>query len=138
MMPPYYHPTFNSDVGSVDDSSSFGEEEEECSKDCSSEDHHLIDLRSSASNCYSNFHHHDSSSRQIRNKNNSPSRPSKRANVGDASSFVPHDQDNLSMLQPSQVANVAGNSSTHAMKGGQKLIGELYDTKNTVFMNAIL
>jgi hypothetical protein len=36
------------------------------------------------------------------------------------------------------VANVNGNSNVHAVKGGLKLIGELYDTKNEVYMNAML
>jgi hypothetical protein len=38
------------------------------------------------------------------------------------------------VLQPSQVANFAGDSTMHAMKGGQKLIGKLYETKNKVYM----
>ncbi len=48
------------------------------------------------------------------------------------------EQVNLTVLQPTQVANISGNSTVHAMKGGQKLIGELYDTKNEVYMNAML
>jgi hypothetical protein len=53
-------------------------------------------------------------------------------------SSVTQEQLDLTMLQPSQTANVAGNSTTHTMKGGQKLIGELYDTKNEVYIYAIL
>jgi hypothetical protein len=45
------------------------------------------------------------------------------------------DHVDLSVLQPSHVSNGTGDSTTHAMKGGQKLIGELHESKNEVFMN---
>jgi hypothetical protein len=80
----------------------------------------------------------DPLSRQMRNYNNSSLHPSKRANIGNAMSSVTQEQVTLTVLQPSQVANVAGNSTMHAMKGGQKLIRELYDVKNEVYINAIL
>jgi hypothetical protein len=137
MMPPYYHPTFHSDVSSVDNRSSFGEEDEDSSRDYSRDDYNLIVLQSST-NCYHNIANHDPSSRQIRNNNNSSPRPSKSPDIRDAASFGTQEQDNLTVLQPSQVANVAGNSTVHAMKGGQKLIGELHDTKNEVYMNVML
>jgi hypothetical protein len=48
------------------------------------------------------------------------------------------DQVDLPVLQPSQAVNVTGSCNTHAMKRGQKLIGELYDAKNEMFMYAML
>ena len=138
MMPPFYHPTYHSDVSSVDDPSSLSEEDEESFGDFTRDDRNLIDLRSSDSNCYPDFQNNDSSYRKIHNNNNSLYRPSKRANVDDVSSSVAQEQVAVAMLQPSQSINAAGNSTTHATKGGQKLIGELFDVKNEVYMNAIL
>ncbi len=43
-----------------------------------------------------------------------------------------------SILRTSQAANISGSDATHAMKNGQKLIGELHDKKNEIYMNAIL
>jgi hypothetical protein len=43
-----------------------------------------------------------------------------------------------SNLRPSKRANTAGSSTSHATKGGLKLIGDLYDSKNVEFMNSIL
>jgi hypothetical protein len=137
MMPPYYHPTYHSDVSSVDEYSS-GEDSEDNSSNISRNNHSLIDLRSSTSDYCYNVENFDPLSRQMRNYNNSSLHPSKRANIGNAMSSVTQEQVTLTVLQPSQVANVAGNSTTHAMKGGQKLIRELYDVKNEVYINAIL
>jgi hypothetical protein len=72
---------------------------------------------------------YDLSIRLIGNNNNSSSCPSKRANLGDITSNGMQDQVDFTMIQPSQVANSTGNFTTHAMKGGQKLTGKLYDVK---------
>jgi hypothetical protein len=136
MMAPYYCPTYHSDVSSVDEYSS-GEENED-SANGSRGDRSLIDLPSHASDCYHNQENYDPSSRQIGSNSNFSSRPSKRANIGHATSSIMQEQLDLTVLQPSQVANVAGSSTMHAMKGGQKLIWELYDSKNEVYMNAML
>jgi hypothetical protein len=70
--------------------------------------------------------------------NNTTFRPSKRANVRDCSANSVEDHVDLLVLQPSHVSNGTGDSTTHAVKGGQKLIGELHESKNEVFMNTIL
>jgi hypothetical protein len=62
MMAPYYHPTYHSDVSSIDKYSS-GEENEDSSGNGSRGDHSFIDLQSSASDYYHNQESYDPSSR---------------------------------------------------------------------------
>jgi hypothetical protein len=118
MMPPYYHPTYHSDVSSIDDSSS-GEENSCDHEEVKRDVPNPIDLRIQHTSDY--FYHNIENCvpviRQIRNNNNASSRPSKRANVGDIVSYSTEDHADLPVLQPSQAENVTGNCNTHAMKG---------------------
>jgi len=138
MMPPYYHPTYHSDVSSVEDSSSDHEDVSNVQQFLGVEDNPSFRRSQRDSEYYHDVENYDPSSRQISNYNKSSSRPTKRPNIGDTASFGTQEHDVATVLQTSQVANVNGNSNVHAVKGGLKLIGELYDTKNEVYMNAML
>ncbi len=132
-MPPYYHPTYLSDHSSVEDPSS-GEEDSYETEGVVRDDHCPTNIISRS--VIDNIDHNPLISHI--NINNNSLRPLFRANVGDSTSCGTQDQVDLTVFQPSQVTNANGNSTIHAMKGGHKLIGELYDTKNEVHMNAIL
>jgi hypothetical protein len=140
MMPPFYQPTYHSDISSVNDYSS-SEEEDSCDHgDVVRDDLNPPVLRTHHTSDFYNYdvENFDPSSRQMRNNNISSSRPSKRPNNGDGMSSVTQEPVELTLLQPSHASNVVSNSTTHTVKGGLKLIGELHESKNEVFMNAIL
>lgn len=117
-MSPFHHLNFHSHISSIDIPSSFGEEDEKGSRSFSRDDHNLIDFWSSTSNCYHNEENYDPKSRQRGINSNFSLRMLKRANVGDAAFFRMQEHDNLTVLQPSQVSNVAGKSTMHVMKRG--------------------
>jgi hypothetical protein len=137
MLPPYYHPTYRSDVSSVEDSSS-GDDDVHEYDEVSVENYDSSSRHVSECHVVSNDGFVECDPRVRQNRNNNPTNniaffPSTRVTVSNS-----EDQADLSMLRPSQVVNATGNSTMHATKGGQKLIGELYDSKNELYMNAML
>ncbi len=114
MMPPYYHPTYNSDVSSINDSSS-GNEEDVDNNNFVGQNYNPTGIRSRCDFEYIDLvaRSNDYEPFMRHGNNNNPNnntafRLSKRANVG-----------------------------AHAMKGGLKLIGELHESKNEVFINTL-
>ena len=90
MMPPFYHPTYHSDVSSINDYSSSEQEDSYDDVNVERDDSNPIDLRTHHTSDIYNYdvENFDPSSRQMRNNNNSSSCPSKRPNIGNGISSV--------------------------------------------------
>ncbi len=140
-MPHHYHPSSRYEESSIDDSPSSGDDEfdyeESFQENCSSRD---------ARATFNPEHpvarggdRHIKRTNIVDDIDDLCSRSSKRFH-SDAAIDRSSCQTSVdpSILRTSQATNISGSDAIHAMKNGQKLIGELHEKKNEVYMNAIL
>jgi hypothetical protein len=143
MMPHHYRPSSRYEESSIDDSPSSGDDnvdyEGSFQENCSSRDARATFISEHPVARVGDRHNFVKRSNIVDDIDDLCSRSSKRY-LSDAAN------DHLSgptlvdsnILRPSLAMNISGSDATHAMKNGQKLIGELHDKKNEIYMNAIL
>jgi hypothetical protein len=143
MMPHHYHPSSHYEESSIYDSSSVGDDhfeyEEGYEELCPSRDARPTFVPEHSLARGGDRHNVVKRSNIVDDIDDLCSRSSKKyQRIATADGFSGQTSVDPNVLRSSQAANISGNETTHAMKNGQKLIGELHDKKNEIYMNTIL